>query len=229
MSYKKLVYLLIFLFPALAILFLPGRLIKIENIDCVSQYGPCPEELDLILEKFVGGSLARVRAGAKKNLSQDLFVRDYSVQYKLPGTLRIDIILRKGKFALNKIGTSDFAVVDKDGTTLEIKNSTNLPTVRISDDFPKPGQQINERLLFASNITYDMYAFYQVRGAKINNDSLVVDITKEPTVIFPLEGDKDALLGGLKLIMSRLNKIVQDPKIEGVTEIDLRFKNPVVR
>ncbi len=59
--------------------------------------------------------------------------------------------------------------------------------------------------------------------------SLVVDIPHERAVLFTLEGDKDALLGGLKLIMSRLNKIAQDSKIEGVTEIDLRFKNPVVR
>lgn len=224
MNFKKLIYLSLILGVAVSALILPSRLIKINNIACVSQYGPCGGDLLSKLEAYKNKNLSQVLKGTKRVLSSELFVSNYSIQFKLPDILRVDVILRKGKFALNKIGTQDFAIVDKDGTIVEIQNSSNLPTLKISDDLLKPGHQVNERLLFALDITYDMYAFYQVRIAKIVGNRLEVDIAREPTVIFPLQGDKNALLGGLALIISRLNKISEDSKIEGISEIDLRFK-----
>lgn len=229
MSFKKLLYLSLILATAVSVLIFPGKLIKINNIDCVSQYGPCGNELFSKLNAYKNKNLSQTLKGTKSILSSDLLINNFSIQFKLPDILRIDVILRKGKFAINKVGTQDYAIIDKDGTAIEIQNLTNLPVLRVSDNLPKPGEEVNERLLFALNITYDMYAFYQVRSAKINGDSLIIDISREPTVIFPLEGDKDALMGGLALIISRLNKISEDSKIEGISQIDLRFKNPIVR
>lgn len=229
MSYKRLIYLLIFVLVAAIIVILPSKLIKIKKIDCVSQYGSCTEDLYSRLRIAQGRNLASARQIVKRSLSTNLLVRDGSIQFKLPDTLRVDVVLRKAKFALNKIGTSDFAILDKDGVTLELKKETNLPTLRISDSLPSLGQKVDNHLLFPLDLTYDMHAFYQVRLAKIDGSKLIVEISRAPIVIFPLEGDKYALLGALKLIMSRLNKISEDSKIVGVSEIDLRFKNPVVR
>jgi hypothetical protein len=50
--------------------------------------------------------------------------------------------------------------------------------------------------------------------------------------IFPLEGDRDVLVGAFRLIYSQLNQDAQTSKIEGVKTpftIDLRYKNPVIR
>ncbi len=229
MSNKRLIYLLFFLLLTFLVIFLPGKLIKIKTIDCASQYGPCDAELSNGLNQLMGKDLGSALKGTRKMLSSTLTVHSYSLQFKLPSKLRIDIVLRKPKFALNKVGSNDYVLIDKDGMVLETQNLTNLPTLKISDELPGVGQAANERLLFALNITYDMYAFYQVKSAKIDNDSLVVELSRQPVVIFPLEGDKDALLGGLALIISRLNKISEDSKIVTVKEIDLRFKNPVVR
>jgi len=39
----------------------------------------------------------------------------------------------------------------------------------------------------------------------------------------------DSLVGGLRLIFSRLNDGSQGIRMEDIKEIDLRFKNPVLR
>ena len=48
-------------------------------------------------------------------------------------------------------------------------------------------------------------------------------------VRFSLEGDIDVLAGSLRLIFSRLNDETTGIRMGDVSEIDLRFKNPVIR
>ena len=70
-----------------------------------------------------------------------------------------------------------------------------------------------------------MNDMYQVNVGNIENDSLLVDITPKVRVIFPLEGDYKVLLGGLRLIYT---KITTD--YSGIySQIDMRYKNPVLR
>jgi hypothetical protein len=55
---------------------------------------------------------------------------------------------------------------------------------------------------------------------------LLVELPGQIRVIFPLEGDSDILLGGLRLIYS---KIKEDGNLAGYSQIDMRYKNPVLR
>jgi hypothetical protein len=77
-----------------------------------------------------------------------------------------------------------------------------------------------------------MFSSYQVREGIIEDESLVIELSQGPRVIFPLEGEKEVLLGSLRLVLSKLNNDAQDSKIEnvsGASIIDLRFKNPVIK
>jgi hypothetical protein len=66
----------------------------------------------------------------------------------------------------------------------------------------------------------------------IVNESLQTFLPDGKKVIFPLNRDASVLFGSLKLVIDVLNSDTKEPKIENdllVKEIDLRFKNPVLR
>jgi hypothetical protein len=67
---------------------------------------------------------------------------------------------------------------------------------------------------------------YQVRDFTVQDDSLLVELPGQIRVIFPLDGDSQILLGSLRLIYS---KIQNEGNPEKYSQIDLRFKNPVLR
>ncbi len=92
-----------------------------------------------------------------------------------------------------------------------------------SENFPNVGEKVTEETLFALELLYDMFSFYQVQTGKIDKSSLVIELSRGPKVIFPLEGSHQVLLGSLRLVLSKLNSDSQ------VSTIDLRFKNPVIK
>ena len=65
---------------------------------------------------------------------------------------------------------------------------------------------------------------YQVATGKMDAD-LTVELASGVTVIFPVEGDSDALLGALRLIYTKIQK----ESLGKYKEIDLRFDSPVLR
>ena len=73
---------------------------------------------------------------------------------------------------------------------------------------------------------------YQINIGEIINDSLVIELDSGTKVLFPLEGDKQILLGALRLIDSKVT--TEGEELSGVDgqvveTIDLRYKNPVLR
>ena len=60
---------------------------------------------------------------------------------------------------------------------------------------------------------------YQVNKGEMINSGLVVELPTRVRVILPLEGSVEILLGSLRLIYSQVTD----------KEIDLRFKNPILR
>jgi hypothetical protein len=85
--------------------------------------------------------------------------------------------------------------------------------------------------LFPGNLLYRLESYYQLTQRLIADDSLIIELDDSIRVIFPLEGDGQLLLGALRLVNSQLNSGAKDSTImkSMVKEIDLRFKNPVLR
>ena len=226
MKYFKIILpLTVLLLLSLGIFFAP-RYIKIGSIECSSQFGPCVL-LEGTLSSISGKSLYQTKKEIGSVLSAESTVSDYSIRYKIPGTLSVYVVEKKPKFALSN--SSFFALIDKDGTVLKISQETSLPKVEISGSLPNVGEKVQEEYLFSLNILYTLFANYQVDRGVIDGEKLLVDVGGV-RVIFPVTGDKDVLLGGLRLIIERLKADPKDSKIsKGITQIDLRFKNPVLK
>lgn len=229
MKHLKVGLSLLFILLAVLPLLLFERLIIVKKIECLSQYGRCDEAVNRNLAVGLGKSFSEMKFTLKSVLSTDSLVDSYTYRFKLPDIVRVDIIFRKGQFAMQKKDAVEFAVVDKNGFVLAKVKQTNLPLIIVTEDLPKIREKVKEDRLFALDLIYRIYYFYQVRTAEVVSDSLFFDLPSGIKVIFPLSGDKDVLLGSLRFILFRLNQTGEDSKIGKIQVIDLRYKNPIIR
>lgn len=229
MKYLKVGFFALF-FLILVFLFLAfPRIITIKKITCSNQYGRCDDSLVVDLETVLGKSLMEAKSTLKSIFLKDMLIKDYSLQYKIPETLQIYILIKKSKFALWSGVEGKAVLVDEKGMVLTEAESTNLPKVIISEKLLSAGEQVVQSQLFALELIADLNYYYQVKEGVLVEQRLEVNLPEGIKVIFPLEGDRQVLLGSLKVVLSRLNQEAKDSKIERIREIDLRFKNPILK
>lgn len=222
--FKALSILLIIIFVIL-IPTIIKKLIKIEKIECESQYGKCDEVIANSLQ--LTGNYRDTKKIIEQRLEKDILVNSYLIQYQIPNKLKIDINLKKPRYAI--FNSSKYFLIDKDGLIIEESSETNLPTLNKENVNLVVGEKIKEKDKFALSIINGLTYLYSINSGNIINDELKVTSNEGIIIRFPLEGDKDVLLGSLRLIFSRLNDETKGIRIEDTKEIDLRFKNPVLR
>ena len=175
---------------------------------------------------FNGMSIAKAKKEIKKKLSTDPLVSNFSIQYKLPNVLRVDVVVKSPIFSLKSSLSGKYASVSEGGTVLVVADNSSLPTVNIEGDVPGVGQTVNDKYLFALKLIDGVNEMYQINKGVVEGDTLLVDLPGGLRVIFPLvDADRDLLLGSLRLIYSNIQK-------EGTfsySQLDLRFGNPVLR
>jgi hypothetical protein len=205
-------YLMGALFLVLALIFLPGRLINIQDVECESQYGVCPEDIVSLVRLDTPKPLVQSKREIMNKLKGNLLISDYSIQYGFPNKLKVSILIKKPRFAILNKDTGKYLLVGADGKIVGYADETSLPTVSQSGDIPN---------ILALELMEGVFAMYQISKGEIDGNSLVVELPTAVRVIFPLDGtkDKDVLLGSLRLIYSEVTD----------KEIDLRFKNALLR
>lgn len=199
--------------------------IKVK-VDCASQYGSCPSDIVTILKQNQNKSLFAAKRNIKKLFSKNLTISEYAFQYRVPNTLLVNLVVKKPSFSVLDLSTSKHIFVDYDGNILEIGQSSVLPEVRVQNQISTLGSKVGQEILFALRLQKGVYDMYQTKQGSIDDNGLVVVLPSQIKVIFPLQGDVDLLLGSLRLIYSKLEN---SSEISKFSEIDLRFKNPVLR
>lgn len=221
---KKIIYIILGALVVIGFLVSP-LLIKV-NIVCKSQFGECPPEITSKFKDLNGKSIFSAKNNISKVLKGNYLISDFSTQFKLPNVLIANILIKKPEFALSNPDSSKILLIDSDGTVLAETNSTTLPRVTTASDLPRPGDRVGGDTLTVLKIIQGVWNMYQVGTAQVAGDSLVVDLKGGINVIFPLNGDPEVLLGALRLIYT---KITTGDSIGLYHQIDLRFKNPVLR
>ncbi len=195
------------------------KLIKINKIECSLEFQKCPY--------ISNGNYRDTKKQIEQQFKNDIQINNYLIQYKIPNTIKIDINLKKPKYAI--FNGSKYFLIDKDGLIIEESSETNLPTLNKENVNLVIGEKIGEKDKFALSIINGLAYLYSINSGNIINDELKVTSSEGIIIRFPLEGDKDVLLGSLRLIFSRLNDETKGIRIEDTKEIDLRFKNALLR
>jgi len=220
---RKIILPIILILSFMA-LFLPKFVIKAQ-VDCKSQFGECPSEVITQLTSLNGKSIHYAKKEIDKYLSSNRLVSEFGVQFKLPNILRVDMIVKKPVFALGN--GEGFAFIDASGVVLTRSSENALPVVTIGGALPNIGENVDANTLFSLKLIDGVYKMYQTRTGTIEGSTLVVDLSGPVRVIFPLEeADRDLLLGSLRLIYANIQSAKEGPIY---SQIDLRYKNPVLR
>ncbi len=221
---KKVVRLLVVVFFLFALGFLVWglpRLLLVNKIDCQSQFGPCSPSLELLVQKAQGKTLYQTKDWLSQELKNESLVETFDLRFSLPDRLSVIIVARKATFAVAKRGSLNYALVDKNGVVVDFCEETPLPILMVDQlDDVGLGSQLNQELVFAGGLIQGLFSSYNTQTGLVVGDTFRVQV-KGIEVIFPLSGDKEALLGSLALILAKLDR--------PITSIDLRYKNPVVK
>lgn len=91
-------------------------MIKINKIECESQYGPCSENLSQQISEVQGKNLIEANKFFSELFKEKVFVSEYSTKYKLPDKLKVYVKERKAYISLIREGVNDkFIAVDLEG------------------------------------------------------------------------------------------------------------------
>ena len=196
--------------------------VRITNIECQSQFGPCDEEIENVLNPFKGTTLLKAYSGIRKVLNEHPKVARYTVQFSNPSTLQAEIMQRRPQVAVIAEGDDQYYLYSEEGVLLDMENETQLPTVRIMDI----SVITEEQMQFVVAMAYILNQTYNVQTVVIQQGGMEFEVTGAPKIIFPVQGDIDVLLGSLTFVLSQLNSQLGDFRMEF---IDFRFKNPVIK
>ena len=219
---SKIFIFLSLLFLIFIIFFLP-KFLRVGKISCESQFGPCSQILLTQIEMIQNERLGQARARLKEILSKEILVKEFCIHYQFPRNLEVSTIERKAKFTLKNKSEKSLAFVDEEGYIVSIDESSNLPRIIISESAGNVGEKIQDKQLFALEILNELFASNQIKEGEIENGILIVRLD-DIIVRFPLEGDKGVLITSLNLVLNKYRELGEMPK-----EIDLRYKNPVIK
>lgn len=197
------------------------------RIDCKSQLGSCPGD---IIEKLIpldGKKMHYAQQEIKKVMEESLMVSDFSVRFNLPNVLKIDVITKKPVFVLKDISSGESVLLDREGIVLSKSYDSELPVVFTNETLPETGSKIDSENFFALELIFGLSKMYQIKKATIMGNYLLTDLPGKVRVLLPLkEADKKLLLGSLRLVYAN----IWDSDGKALySEIDLRYKDPVLR
>ncbi len=197
---------------------------KAKSFECSTQYGPCSDQVNSALTSFSGKTIFTARREIKNLLRKDIYIKNMTVRFTFPDKISVDILIKKPSFCISTDNPQKFAFVDEDGVILTLASSCALPEVLTKPTPRIQGQKVLDQELFSLKIVRGVYEMYQV-STGVLNDNLTVELGSGIKVIFPVQGDSDALLGALRLIYTKIQKYFPGK----YKEIDLRFDSPVLR
>ena len=138
------------------------KLIKITKIECDSQFGTCTKNYQL-------GDYNFVKKQIEVDLNHDIQVSSYLIQYKIPRTIKVDIIVKEPKYAIKNL-SAKYYLVDKNGIVLEISDESNLPFLVNSSNYTL-GQNISDKDKFALTLLEKVSIINTVSKAEIKRKS----------------------------------------------------------
>lgn len=131
----------------LLMLILSPLFIKVK-IECQSQYGACPADVADQLNSLNNKNLFQVRRLAGSYLKKSFLVSDFSLQFKLPDILLVNLLIKKPEFALLDKSTGNVGLIDADGKIISVTHDSNLPTVTVASEELKLGKEVSAAEFF---------------------------------------------------------------------------------
>lgn len=224
LRFSMVILLVVILFFLVRIDFL-----KVKEITCKNQYGPCEEKDNEVASSFKGANFfflseSKIRGALLQNFSN----REVVIQRIFPNRLEIVVEARKLLVAIaqESLAARGSFLVDQDGVVVEFIKDNTLPLLVIKDKDVElaVGTVVGDELRQASDVVYLLYRAQGAKKAILQDNFLQVYLPEAIEVYFPIDKDPKTLVGALQLILARSRIDGELPK-----SIDLRYSNPVLK
>lgn len=226
--FKYLSILIIFTFILFSPIFVQ-KFIPIYKINCTTSRSSCPPEHISDLNTLLPGNLHDTKIKIQKKLESDLTVSDYLIQYQVPDSIKVDVVFKTPKYAI-KTNDGSYYLVDKNGSVVKKSSETGLPFLSADEKTNfEIGNGVSKNYYTALQIIQKVAWLYSIDKTLINENELDVYLKDGLLVRFSLDLDVDVSVGSLRLVFSRLNDESRGIKMSDIKEIDLRFKNAILR
>lgn len=219
MTRKRLFIVFLALILTVCFVVVMLRSVKINKITCANQNRNCSQKLRQEMDAINKTNIFETKREIENKLKENKNVSDYNIQFGLPLTFEVNVIEDSGMVAFVKPDGS-FAIINGKGEITENVSETNLPKVISYRNLSQ------DQLMYIANLMNRIYNFFGNTSTKVLMDGIEVSNIKDKTVMFPISGDQDVLLGSLSLILSRLPSVKEGTTIK---VIDLRYRNPVLK
>ncbi len=203
---------------------------RIGSIECVSQFTKCNNNILSIIDKVEKGNVLVTRKRLIKAISNNPYIKKYSIQLKLNGRYIVFIEERIPKYCIR--GTDKNYFSDSEGLIIKIEEGGEGTCVKETGVDYQLGNRLSERDFFIQDIFYKIRNIIGIGEARVNENNLTVEYKGKIKLIFPTEGDAVSLAGKAYYTVSQFDKI--EEYIIGVgnisiSEVDFRFNDPIVR
>lgn len=220
-----------FVLVVLVIIFLfIGYTVKIDNIICKTSEGSCPPVIVNSLKEVSGENYFKTKNKIHKILDSNKIIQNFSIKYNVPNVFIVDVFYKKHDYCIYSKKDNKYINIDLGGNIINISEKNENGCILYDEFKISENMKISESDMFLLKINKKMNLIYTIDESyfESSSKSLVVKVY-DHKIYFPDNGDTDYLVGSVALIISRLNDIKQGFKMNNTGEIDLRYKNPVVR
>lgn len=203
---------------------------KIADVDCVSQFTKCNENILNSLNKVEKGNVIVTRRNIVKAISQNPLIKKYSVQLNLNGKYIVMVEERVPKYCVE--GEEEKYISDSEGLIIKINDSGSIMCIDSVEEKYKLGDRLSVRDYFNETLLYKMRDISGIGNIYLEQNNLVVEYKGSIKLLFPKEGDTDVLAGKAYYTVSQFDKIekyIIEIGNYSISEIDFRFNDPVVK
>lgn len=194
--------------------------LKVTQIACNTQYGPCSSAQTGAFSYLLGKRLLSI-SRAEVIAVEVPGIRNLEFSKHFSGKLSIMLEIAKPVVALTT-GERNFFLADREGNVVGEMPDTSLPKLIISPNLMTISSK-NPNLANATRVVDLLFRAKHIERFEITDNTLGFRISGSE-VLFPLNGkNPQILVGSLQFILSRSTIDGKEAKT-----IDLRFKNPVV-
>lgn len=204
----------------IAVIFLSRILpnVRVGNIRCETQYGPCPDTWDHALEQFYGQSLFTLSDWQVRSVIKELpGVKNVKIAKRFPNILRI--IVDQSKPYVAGYTSSGIQLLDKDAVVVANVQNSSLPKLSLAS---LRGEKL-ETIKYAISVLSLLSRGGYIGDGKFTSEGFEVTIGSTKVIMPSSHEDLALLVGSLQFMLSRFTI---EEKV--IVKIDMRFKNPVV-
>ncbi len=209
---------------------LVSKYFVINHIECFTQFDKCDDALSAQISQGLPIKYTKINPYVKEVFDNNSEVYKYSMQLKLPSTVRLDLVIRKPVFALRSESVNSVSLIDQYGKVVSIEEFTNLPSMYIEGRLPNVGEEVSRTILSQVRVSQGLYKTTQIEKISIKGSDMYISATNTPQMILPTSEDNELLVGSVGLVLSRLKHILEETKIDmsNVSRIDFRYKDPII-